>query len=67
MNNQKSPMFIYTHGLNQIDKDEQHPKSRVKNKINIQKQIQHFQNLSLCALLSSDIFVDKTVLTGEVF
>lgn len=32
MNNQKSPMFIYTHGLNQLDKDEQDPKSLVKKK-----------------------------------
>lgn len=64
MNNQKSPMFIYTHGLNQIDKDEKDQRFLVKNKIDMQKQIQHFQNLSLCAILSSDIFVNKTVLTG---
>ncbi|MDZ3952342.1 nucleotidyl transferase AbiEii/AbiGii toxin family protein [Bacillus thuringiensis] len=64
MHNQKSPMFIYTHGLNKLDKDEQYPESHVKNKIDIQKQIQHFQTLSLCAILSSDIFADKTALTG---
>ncbi|MBZ8124940.1 nucleotidyl transferase AbiEii/AbiGii toxin family protein [Bacillus thuringiensis] len=64
MNNQKSPMFIYTHGLNQLDKDEQDQEAPIKDKIDIQKQIQHFQNLSLCAILSSDIFAHKTVLTG---
>lgn len=60
-------MFIHTHGLNKLDKDDQHQESLVKkgeNKRNIQKQIQHFQNLSLCAFLSNDIFADKTVLTG---
>lgn len=57
-------MFIYTHGLNQIDKDEKDQRFLVKNKIDMQKQIQHFQNLSLCAILSSDIFANKTVLTG---
>lgn len=57
-------MFIYTHGLNQIDKDVKDQGFLMKNKIDIQKQIQHFQNLSLCAILSSDIFVNKTVLTG---
>lgn len=64
MKNQKSPMFIYTHGLNQIDKDEKDQGFLVKNKIDMQKQIQHFQNLSLCAILSSNIFANKTVLTG---
>ncbi|QPW46699.1 nucleotidyl transferase AbiEii/AbiGii toxin family protein [Bacillus thuringiensis] len=67
MNNQKPPMFIHTHGLNKLDKVEQYQESLVKNeenKIDIQKQIQHFQNLSLCAILSSDIFADKIVLTG---
>ncbi|MDZ5479180.1 nucleotidyl transferase AbiEii/AbiGii toxin family protein [Bacillus thuringiensis] len=64
MKNTKPPMFIHTHGLNKLDKDDQHQESLVKNKRNIQKQIQHFQNLSLCALLSNDIFADKTVLTG---
>lgn len=64
MNNPKPPMFIYTHGINKLDKDDQHQESLVKNeenKLNIQKQI---QNLSLSAILSSDIFADKTVLTG---
>ncbi|KAA6448376.1 hypothetical protein DX932_30930 [Bacillus cereus] len=67
MKNTKPPMFIHTHGLNKLDKDDQHQESLVKkgeNKRNIQKQIQHFQNLSLCAFLSNDIFADKTVLTG---
>ncbi|MCI3149675.1 hypothetical protein C5137_26575 [Bacillus cereus] len=60
MSNQKTPMFIYTNGFNKLDKGEQHQESLIKNKMDIQK----FQNLSLYAILSSDIFTDKTVLTG---
>lgn len=67
MNNQKSPMFIHKHWLNKLKNDEQNQSSlanQEQNKTDIYKQIQFIQNLSLCAILSSDIFENKTVLTG---